>query len=158
MRLFKIEKKQNHVLKKSVLGMIFLMAVCGLLMGGCAKKNRVYTSVFGGRADTSHQLTEDRYLGILHDQMEITDDEAVNRRHSEFHVFNRTPQAMTIDLSGPEGNYTLVVEPKRDKIWLINPGTYHVEVTVPGFPPTAADTLVLSLDKKYKWEIWMTEH
>ena len=127
-------------------------------MNGCAPSPHYTTTSILSPGDTSIQLLNDRSIGVLHDRLTIFEDKPPVNSTPKFTILNRTVHSLTVELTGTSGSYTFVLEPKRDQTWLVNPGTYHVEISVPGFPTTAADSLQVNRHKKYKWELWKTKH
>lgn len=133
--------------------LILILLITLTLLTGCttpASSISVLTP-----SSTSTQLLTDRSAGVLHDRLTIlTSGDCASELTPRFSVFNRTMHTLTIELSGSSGSYTLLLEPKRDHTWLIREGSYHVEISVPGFPPAAADGLSIAKGHCYKWELW----
>lgn len=134
---------------------LLIMISCALVSSGCAPQYTSSSVISPG--DSSMQLLPDRSIGLLTDRLTITGDHKDVDPMAHLTVFNRTNHTMTIALNGTPGTYNLSLEPKRDHTWLINEGNYHVEINIPGFPPTAAEGLSLTNYRKYKWEIFKTK-
>lgn len=150
----------NNYCNKGKLPMAFFACCLAgfMMLSSCAPKTTVTKMSLMSPAETSHQLLPGQYLAHLNDKLTVKANPTYPEEKIEFTVINRSLLGMTIEFSGQNGSYTFVTEPKRDETWLLNTGTYHVELSVPGFPTTAADNLVISAYHKYKWEIWKTKH
>ena len=136
--------------------------VCGMvafmILNGCAPRTTITRISLLSPSETSFQLLDDQYLALLNDRLTIKSNPTYPQDKVEFTIVNKTTMGLTIELSGQGGSYTFVTDPKRDQTWLINTGTYHVEISVPGFPTTATDELFITPASKYKWELWKTKH
>jgi hypothetical protein len=136
---------------------IILFVFSLFMLNGCATPQLTTISILSP-GDSAVQLLPDRSVGVLNDRLTIIDDRNSASSTSKFTILNRTGHSLNVELTGNNGSYTFVIEPKRDQTWLVNQGRYHVEISVPGFPSTATDNLNINSYKKYKWELWKTKH
>ena len=147
---------KKNISIKCFLYLFSSIVLCSFILGGCTPQYRVDSISSPGV--TSIQLLTNRSLSTLNDRLTIFEDQLYVSPTPRFTVFNRTEQALTIFMTGQSGSYTYVVEPKRDETWLINIGTYHIELSLPGLPTAAADNVNINAFKKYQWEIWRSEY
>ncbi|MCK5681623.1 hypothetical protein KAI46_12520 [bacterium] len=151
--------KSSLKLTALVTGLFFLLTAT-LLLTACTttststSTSTSTTSVISSRpGDSSVQKLPDRSLGELHDYLQVIGKNCSPNDKSELTILNATSHSLKVELNGMNGVYSLLLEPRRDRTWLINAGTYHVEFNVPGFPPAAASALNLESSNKYKWKI-----
>lgn len=104
----------------------------------------------------AYQLLKDRGLFVLRDRFQEVGMHAEVDPKSQLTVFNKTMKTLTIELTGQNGTYPLVLRPKTEHSWRIAPGDYHFEASVPGFP-TLAGEIPLAAQMRYKWQIWRNE-
>ncbi len=132
------------------------------MLAGCSSPRPYIVSKSMSEATTSTQKLDIRSIGVLHDRLTTFEyaDKCASKhdgcisREPTLMLSNRTVHSLTAYLTGNNGTYTFVVDPKRNRTWFVTPGTYHVEVSIPGFPPTALETLSVIHYKEYKWEFW----
>ena len=146
--------KSSLKLTVLVAGLFFTLTATLLLTACTTTTTSSTTSVISSSpGDSSVQKLPDRSLGELHDYLQVIGKTASPRDMCELTILNATSHSLKIELNGMNGVYSLLLEPRRDRTWLLNSGTYHVEFNVPGFPPAAASALSLESSNKYKWKI-----
>ena len=102
------------------------------------------------------QLLKDRALLVLRDSFQEIGAHGSANPKSHLTVFNKTMKTLTIELTGKNGTYPLILRPKTEHSWRISPGNYHFEAGIPGFP-TVAGEIPLSVQMQYIWKIWRGE-
>lgn len=157
---------QQYTLKKGILScriqnyltkVLFIIFV-GILFTGCRPAPAPTVTSMLNPGESSVQLLPERSAGILHDQLTIKRNVNSFDSMPQLTIYNMTMHALTLELTGTNGSYTLTLEPKRDYTWQINQGVYHVEISIPGFPTIATDGLSLNSYTHNIWKLWKTRH
>jgi len=102
------------------------------------------------------QLLKDRGLLVLRDSFKKIGTLCSANPKSHLTVFNKTMKTLTIELTGKNGTYPLILRPKTEHSWRISPGIYHFEAGIPGFP-TMAGEIPLCAQTQFTWQIWRGE-
>ena len=155
-RQLTFEEKILSCNPKIYLTKLLIAMFIGAFCIGCAPAPTSMTMLNPG--ESSIQLLSERSAGILHDRLTIFRNVDSIDPIPQLTIYNETMHALTLELTGNSGSYTLTLEPKRDHTWQINQGTYHVEISIPGFPAIATDGLALNSYTHNIWKLWKTKH
>jgi hypothetical protein len=105
---------------------------------------------------SSTQLFNNRALLVLRDSFQVIGEHDFANPKSHLTIFNKTMKTLTIELTGKNGTYPLMLSPKTERSWRIFPGNYHFEASIAGFP-TVAGEIPLFAQTQYAWLIWRGE-
>jgi len=142
---------RNFISFKLMAKSMTFLAVIGVIVFG------TYVPLYAlSPGEPATQLLKDRALLVLRDSFQAVGTHYSANPKSHLTVFNKTMKTLTIELTGKNGTYPLIIRPKTERSWRIFPGNYHFEAGIPGFPTTAGE-IPLSAQTQYTWQIWRGE-